>query len=86
MAVSVAKEEGDTAAGAQERAMRVKAFIKDTYGFEPLSESSAYITYLIARSDEERLPAMLKNLENNIDALSISDIQVCCTCSRGCSV
>lgn len=77
VAVSVANDEGDTPAGVQQRAESVKAFIKDTYGFEPLSESSAYITYLIARSDEERLPAMLKNLENNTTALGISDIQVC---------
>lgn len=76
MAVSVAKEEGDTLEGAQSRATKVKAYIKDTYGFEPLQESSAYITYLISRSDEERLPAMLKNLENNTEALEISDIQV----------
>lgn len=77
VAISVAKDEGDTPEAAQQRAVSVKTFIKDTYGFEPLSESSAYITYLIARSDEERLPAMLKNLENNTSALEISDIQVC---------
>lgn len=83
VALSVAKDEGDAAndegdtlAGAQQRAANVKAFIKDTYGFEPLSESSAYITYLISRSDEERLPEMLKNLESNTAALEISDIQV----------
>lgn len=70
------KAEETEPSGAAERGARVKAFIKDHYGFEPLSESSAYITYLISRSDEARLPEMLKSLEANTETLGISDLQV----------
>jgi hypothetical protein len=77
VAISVAKDGADDPASAEHRAKQVKDFVKDTYGFEPLSETSAYITYLISRSNEESLPAMLKNLERNSEALGISDLQVC---------
>jgi hypothetical protein len=75
ISVTRAEEETDVAAAAA-RAQRVKAFIKEAYGFEPLSESSAYITYLIARSNEPQLPGMLKALESRTNELQISDLQV----------
>lgn len=83
VSVMTAKEADD--AQRDERAHRVKSFVQERFGFQPVQESRAYITYLIGRDSESALPELLKQLEADKDALGITDIQVRdarCTCLR----
>lgn len=77
VAVAVKDVEGEAAGMAQQRAQAVKEFMRTNFSLEPITENSAYITYLIGHADEQRLPDLLRSLESNTAALGIADIQVC---------
>lgn len=57
----------------------VKALFKSSLGLEPRDENRAYITYLIPRDCEERLPKFLADLESSRERMHITDIQLSLT-------
>lgn len=75
VAIAVKDVEGEPRAMAQERAHAVKDFIRNNFSLDPVSENSAYITYLIGHDDEQRLPDLLRSLESNTSGLGVADIQ-----------
>ena len=76
------QDSGDETA-IQARAMRLKALVRSEYGFEPMQETKAYVTYLIDRRAAPQLPALLKRLETGRDEYGITDVQVRATLLRG---
>jgi hypothetical protein len=76
VAISVMQADSEDGEALESRARLVRAFMNDRYGFEPMSETRAYLTYLVSRADEARLPQMLKDLEANTQDLGITDLQV----------
>ena len=76
VSVSVISADNTDAAQRDTRAHQVKRFVHERFGFTPVQESRAYITYLIGRDAERALPALLKQLEAEKGALGITDIQV----------
>eukprot|EP00892_Ulva_mutabilis_P002376 jgi/Ulvmu1/12139/UM085_0003.1 len=79
VAIAVKDIEGEAPAVAQQRAQAVKHFIHEGFGFEPITENNAYITYLIGHTDEQRLPELLRALESNTESLGIADTQIALT-------
>lgn len=77
VAVAVKDVEGEAPDMAQQRAHAVKEFIQTGFSLEPVTENSAYITYLIGHADEQRLPDLLRSLESNTTGLGVADIQAC---------
>lgn len=76
VSVSVTTANAEADAQRDERAQRVKRFVQERFGFQPVQETRAYMTYLIGRDAESALPELLKQLEAETDALGITDIQV----------
>ena len=60
----------------ERKAAAVKRFVQQRFGFEPVQESRAYITYQIGRDREAVLPELLAQLEEQQEALGITDLQV----------
>lgn len=60
----------------QARAARVKELVRSEFGFDPMQETKAYVTYLIDRARAPVLPRLLKRLEGGREEFGVTDIQV----------
>ncbi|KAK9805624.1 hypothetical protein WJX72_008643 [[Myrmecia] bisecta] len=65
--------------GLEKRSQQVQAFFRNQLGLEPSDETKAYIQYLVPRSKEAALPAVLSMLEADAGEMGISDIQLSLT-------
>ncbi|KXZ51812.1 hypothetical protein GPECTOR_11g253 [Gonium pectorale] len=78
-ATGQAQQQPDTPAAVERRAAAVKQFVQERLGLDPVEESKAYITFLVARDKEALLNGFLRDLEASRDTLGITDVQLSLT-------